>query len=804
MKKLIIYTSLLLLATSCFSQEGCLEMGMQIFAPQYYGSSYPFVNIMKNANSWRTQNAVFVDGGQNQWNTEFIDQIPLDSNGYPLQLPIDINEPKAETDQIVFTHWSAANTLPAGNYVILYDGEGDIDISGAGVSFIIANVSGRIEYSFDPAAQYADYLQLTINTSSLGNHVRNIRLLLPGTESTHQTHPWASSWRDKIAPFKTIRFMEFAQVNGSTVSQWSERTPLGYYTYGSDESKGVPYEWMIQLCNETQTNAWINIPHLADENYIMQLASLFKNNLDPNLKIYIEYSNETWNWMFDQTFYLDKVGDQSLNWPERTMAKIGWALETWTNAFGNDPSRVTRILASQGAWFDIGNRQLAQMETEGTAQYVDAISIATYIGIDANQLTANSTSADVFANSHKITYDEADAYFKSFREYANLAISKNKNLLFYEGGQHFTPDPFGTVQPYNQLLEDVQTEPAMYDAYMELFDSLRTLMPNEMVFVHHVLVSPKNGQYGSWGSLENQFSQNAPYKIIAPKYQVLLDNLDDCGTTPPIDTDGDGIPDESDPCPFDPSNNCDPAPVEYCDAAGEEAYHEWIETVEFDSFINDSGNDWGYADFTDLTINMIQGQSISFILTPGFSTDFYDENWSIWVDLNQDGDFTDTGEKVFVSQTPSDENVMGSFILPQHTLIGYTRMRIAMSYEVFPASCGNFEYGEIEDYTLNVSNSFSVLTNTISSFSQKDFFTLSIYPIPTSNYLNIDFNSGKSGKMNVVIYGVMGSKFIEQEMDVAFGNNSLQVNVKDLNSGQYFLKVKNEGRIESKRFVIVK
>ena len=40
---------------------------------------------------------------------------------------------------------------------------------------------------------------------------------------------------------------------------------------------------------------WINIPHLASDDYILQLAKLFKNNLHPDLKIYVEYSNEIWN-----------------------------------------------------------------------------------------------------------------------------------------------------------------------------------------------------------------------------------------------------------------------------------------------------------------------------------------------------------------------------------------------------------------------------------------------------------------------------------------------------------------------------
>ncbi len=31
---------------------------------------------------------------------------------------------------------------------------------------------------------------------------------------------------------------------------------------------------------------------MADDNYVSQLATLVKDNLDPELKVYVEYSNE--------------------------------------------------------------------------------------------------------------------------------------------------------------------------------------------------------------------------------------------------------------------------------------------------------------------------------------------------------------------------------------------------------------------------------------------------------------------------------------------------------------------------------
>ncbi len=57
----------------------------------------------------------------------------------------------------------------------------------------------------------------------------------------------------------------------------------------------MAYEWMIDLCNRTQRDMWVCVPHFADEHYMYQLACLIRDSLDPSLRCYAEWSNETWN-----------------------------------------------------------------------------------------------------------------------------------------------------------------------------------------------------------------------------------------------------------------------------------------------------------------------------------------------------------------------------------------------------------------------------------------------------------------------------------------------------------------------------
>lgn len=39
------------------------------------------------------------------------------------------------------------------------------------------------------------------------------------------------------------------------------------------------------------------------------LALLLRDTLDPGLKVYLEYSNEIWNWQFEQTHYTSRHGN---------------------------------------------------------------------------------------------------------------------------------------------------------------------------------------------------------------------------------------------------------------------------------------------------------------------------------------------------------------------------------------------------------------------------------------------------------------------------------------------------------------
>ena len=106
-----------------------------------------------------------------------------------------------------------------------------------------------------------------------------------------------------------------------------------------------------------------------------------------------------------------------------------------------------------------------------------------------------------------------------------------------------------------------------------------------------------------------------------------------------------------------------------------------------------------YQNFTALSTDLTVGvaQAISMTVAPTYTGD----SVSVWIDWNQDNDFDDTGEKIFTANASSG-TASGSITAPVTAVAGSTRMRVRLFYQNGNTPCGTNQYGEVEDYTVNV------------------------------------------------------------------------------------------------------
>lgn len=109
----------------------------------------------------------------------------------------------------------------------------------------------------------------------------------------------------------------------------------------------------------------------------------------------------------------------------------------------------------------------------------------------------------------------------------------------------------------------------------------------------------------------------------------------------------------------------------------------------------------GYGNFTGLTVTQLPGNTVNFSITNDGGSNTY--GFSIWVDWNQDGDFADAGEQVFVSSAYAT-SASGSFAVPMTATVGCTRMRVTAHYtNTAPSNpCLTSASNEFEDYTFCV------------------------------------------------------------------------------------------------------
>jgi hypothetical protein len=148
------------------------------------------------------------------------------------------------------------------------------------------------------------------NTNGGVKNVKLMRPIAPGSAVSYDTATaFATPAKDLLKKFSVLRFMQVVNaMAGNNVANWSDRTPPTYSCqqarpFGSGTgfiSSGICWEYLIQLCNETGTDIFVNIPFGATDDYVRQLATLLKNTLAPEHRIYTEYSNELWNgWPYD-------------------------------------------------------------------------------------------------------------------------------------------------------------------------------------------------------------------------------------------------------------------------------------------------------------------------------------------------------------------------------------------------------------------------------------------------------------------------------------------------------------------------
>lgn len=313
-----------------------------------YGTARPFVDQMLTARPWFAA----VEG---EWGTMSADDLIaggyVDDEGWVTRMP-----PGMQFIRTIWAYPERTATERAGTYILTYEGEGSIRMSGDARR--IDARPGRIIFATEGRPIWLEITE--IDPRGVGRPIRNISIVqdkdIPLYEAGVVFRP---EWVDMIKDARVLRFMDWAETNGSRV-QPGESPLIEARGFWRMKGRGVPLSLMVDLANSVGADPWFNMPHQADDDYVRRYAEYVRDRLDPALKAHVEYSNEVWNEAFPQGRWVREQAAAEWGLPYGHEGGIAFMAREatrdaliWEDVFGSEATtRLDNVLATQtvNAW----------------------------------------------------------------------------------------------------------------------------------------------------------------------------------------------------------------------------------------------------------------------------------------------------------------------------------------------------------------------------------------------------------------------------------------------------------------------
>lgn len=156
----------------------------------------------------------------------------------------------------------------------------------------------------------------------------------------------------------------------------------------------------------------------------------------------------------------------------------------------------------------------------------------------------------------------------------------------------------------------------------------------------------------------------------------------------------------------------DNSSVSYQSSNGSSDYNTGITNVEFNTINNSdviNTNNNGYQDATNINTTVTRGASYDLRVKVDTEGNYTSHTFA-WIDWNRDGDFNDNNETYDLGQDTNLENEETAsspfgITVPSSAVVGTTRMRVSSKYNGDPGSTETGFDGEVEDYSIIVTNS---------------------------------------------------------------------------------------------------
>jgi hypothetical protein len=316
------------------------------------------------------------------------------------------------------------------------------------------------------------------------------------------------------------------------------------------DHKGVPVEVMVSLANTLKRDIWVNIPHVANDDYVTNYAKYVFDNLDPSLKVYVEFSNEVWNNGFAAHHYATAKGKklgldtvpvefQGSNRDADYFARLRYYSQRaeeifvlWKAQFNASNTRLVRVLGSF-----IGDKVLTEeMFKHITTDNIDAVAIAPYffgcpykeICVDAPKTLSDAITLDdifdVIDQSSDVDVKSLDGTIEAVKNQLGVTSQYNTRLMTYEGGQHLVTGVLGNAFPENdkprlrELFNQANRDPRMKQRYITFLNAWKDLSDDGASLFTLYTLPQSFYRFGNFGLKEHL---NMP-RNTSPKFDGVM------------------------------------------------------------------------------------------------------------------------------------------------------------------------------------------------------------------------------------------------------------------------------------------
>ncbi len=524
-----------------------------------WSTQAPLIDLMKTARPW-IGHVAGRWGGMDE--SDLIAEGILDANGWPTRIPNRLGS----IGTVILTDLPEEAVDMAGRYLVTYDGDGILEFGGRARD--VRYGTGQASFAFTPGPGPVEIRIQRSDRRRTGDYLRNIRIM-------HEDHAAAFAegavfnprWIEHVKGFAAVRFMDWMDTNNSDIRLWSQRPVPDLYTY---QGRGMPLELMLRLVAETGADPWFNLPHQADDDFILRFAAMVRDGLPQGRKAYVEYSNEVWNWQFKQAAWADAQARARWGakdaWVQFYAMRAAQIAEMFSETFGLEaPERLVNVISTQTGWRGLEDPILTAplfvaedpANNVAPAFYFDAYAITGYFGglmghedgiartraWIAESLTAAQAAADAeglrgdaraaFVERHR--YDQAIARAahdvmngtergsprntvgrlinNGFRYHKDVADAWGLDLLVYEGGTHILGlGPLVDDAQLTDFLIAFNYSPEMGTIYEYLLQGWQRTGGGNLFAAFSDVMAPT--KWGSWGNLRHLSDDTGRWRAL--------------------------------------------------------------------------------------------------------------------------------------------------------------------------------------------------------------------------------------------------------------------------------------------------